>query len=82
MISPVANSVGASQEASIRPKYLCHCIKVTHSEVRETVELYGCESVEQVTNCCGAGGGCTACHRKIRAFLSARVEESRVSAQR
>jgi NAD(P)H-nitrite reductase large subunit len=52
--------------------YLCHCLKVSHDQVREAIAFHGCETVDDVTNVCSAGGGCTACHHKIRAYLSRR----------
>ena len=55
-----------------KPVYLCHCLKVSHDEVQEAILLNGCETVDDVTNSCGAGGGCTGCHRRIREYLAQR----------
>jgi bacterioferritin-associated ferredoxin len=52
--------------------YLCHCLKVTHDQVRDAIAFHGCETVEDVTSVCSAGGGCTCCHHKIRAYLAKR----------
>jgi bacterioferritin-associated ferredoxin len=72
-MTPATASLTAPVDESVaRATYLCHCLKVTHDEVRDAVEFHGCESVEEVTAVCGAGGGCTACHRKIRAILGTR----------
>lgn len=62
----------SAEPATLQCAILCHCLKVTHGEVTAAIDLHGCESVDQVTNACGAGGGCTACHRKIRALLAQR----------
>lgn len=64
--SPVAEALN---QVSARPRYLCHCLKVSHDQVRHAVDFHGCESVDEVTSACGAGGGCTACHRRIRSML-------------
>ncbi|MGC1273272.1 MAG: (2Fe-2S)-binding protein [Planctomycetaceae bacterium] len=61
-----------AETATLQCATLCHCLKVTRGEVADAIDLHGCESVEHVTNACGAGGGCTACHRKIRALLARR----------
>jgi NAD(P)H-nitrite reductase large subunit len=51
---------------------LCHCLKVSQGEIADAIDLHACETVDDVTNACGAGGGCTACHHKIRALLAQR----------
>lgn len=71
MTPPAAPLNGTGIEAS-QATYLCHCLKVSHDQVRDAVTFRGCETVEEVTNVCAAGGGCTACHRKIRAYLARR----------
>ncbi|MBX3441933.1 MAG: hypothetical protein KF774_05960 [Planctomyces sp.] len=35
----------------------------------DAVVLFGCESVREVTQVNDAGGGCTACHCKIRQLI-------------
>lgn len=72
MTPPAAPLASPLHEVSARPRYLCHCLKITQDQVEDAVEFHGCDSVEDVTNCCGAGGGCTACHRRIRAVLGGR----------
>jgi NAD(P)H-nitrite reductase large subunit len=72
MTPPPADLIAApSAETTARQaSVLCHCLKISHGEVSEAIELHGCDSIEHVTNACGAGGGCTACHRRIRALLN------------
>jgi NifU-like protein len=59
---------------------LCHCLRVYADEVRQAIDEGELTSVKQVTQACGAGGGCTACHRHIKRFLAeaahARVDEA------
>lgn len=49
-------------------------------EIQQTIDENGLTSVRQVTSACGAGGGCTACHRHIKRMLAeaaaARAEET------
>jgi bacterioferritin-associated ferredoxin len=49
---------------------LCHCLRVTQDQVREAVADRGLATVRQVTASCGAGGGCTACHRHIKRVIA------------
>ena len=70
-MTPPAAALSAPATAA-RPAYLCHCLKVTADQVQDAVAFAGCESVAEVTDRCGAGGGCTACHRRIRALLGGR----------
>jgi bacterioferritin-associated ferredoxin len=70
MTPPAAPLAAPANELGTKPTYLCHCLKVTPDQVRHAVDFHGCSSVEEVTNTCGAGGGCTACHRRIRAYLA------------
>jgi bacterioferritin-associated ferredoxin len=72
MTPPAAPFAATLDEVSAKPRYLCHCLKVTADQVQDAVAFHGCESVAEVTGVCGAGGGCTACHRRIRAALNGR----------
>jgi bacterioferritin-associated ferredoxin len=42
---------------------------VTEVEIRHVIEQSDLATVRQVTHACGAGGGCTACHRHIKRYL-------------
>jgi bacterioferritin-associated ferredoxin len=48
---------------------ICHCLGVTEAEIRQTIVEGELASVRQVAHACGAGSGCTACHRHIRRYL-------------
>lgn len=67
-LSQPALLLGARVECPERP--LCHCLGVSHAEVRETIEQHDLVSVRGVTQACGAGGGCTACHRHLKRLLN------------
>lgn len=48
---------------------LCHCLRVSESQIRAAVELAGCQTIRDVRRQTGAGSGCTACHRRICALI-------------
>ena len=56
-------------------RIVCHCLQVRESQMRECVTTLGLETVSQVKAHCGAGGGCTACHRRIREIIAAHRRE-------
>jgi bacterioferritin-associated ferredoxin len=49
---------------------LCHCLNVDADEVRAAIDDGGLQTVRQVSQACGAGGGCTSCHRHIKRMLA------------
>ncbi len=77
-LSCSANLGSLTENRTVRP--LCHCLHVFADEVQQAIDLDGCQTVRQVTANCGAGGGCTACHRHIKRMLAeaaaARAEEA------
>lgn len=56
------------ESRAVRP--LCHCLNVHTDEIQQAIDMDGCSTVRQVTASCGAGGGCTACHRHIKRLLA------------
>jgi len=52
---------------------LCRCLDVTESEIREAICEHQPQTVQGVSQICGAGGGCMSCHRHIRRMLNERV---------
>lgn len=50
-------------------RIVCHCLRVTEEEVLQAAEVGKPHSIKQIMDHTGAGGGCTACHRRIRALL-------------
>lgn len=49
---------------------VCHCLKVTAAEIKTAASLIERPTAACVMNLTGAGGGCTACHRRIRQMIS------------
>ena len=54
---------------------LCHCLNVEADEVRAAIDDGGLQTVRQVSQTCGAGGGCTSCHRHIKRMLAQAAAE-------
>lgn len=55
--------------------FICRCLRITESEIHEVADTK-CEiSVREITRQTGAGAGCTACHKLIRALLAARKQQ-------
>jgi NAD(P)H-nitrite reductase large subunit len=52
---------------------VCYCLRVSESQVVDCIAVTGCETVRDVMQQIGAGGGCTACHCRIRDLLAART---------
>jgi bacterioferritin-associated ferredoxin len=52
---------------------LCRCLNVTESDVLEAISEHQPQTVQGVSQICGAGAGCMSCHRHIRRMLSERV---------
>lgn len=48
---------------------LCHCLQVSQDSVVDAIDQYRLNSIREVQGCTGAGGGCTACHYRIRRLL-------------
>ena len=48
---------------------VCQCFGVTDEKIKRVVRENNLTTVEQVTNYCKAGGGCTSCHSKIEELI-------------
>lgn len=53
--------------------YVCVCLAVTDTTVREAIEG-GCSTRHAVTRQCGAGGDCGACHGMIEDMIEDHAE--------
>lgn len=60
--------------------YVCVCLAVTDSCVREAIEN-GCDSRQAVTRACRAGGDCGACHGMIESMIEDHLEAADRSGQ-
>lgn len=52
---------------------VCHCLHVTASAIDVAITVDRCRTVRDIVGTTEAGGGCTACHRRIRDILARRV---------
>ena len=50
-------------------KVICVCFGVTDTEIKKVVSENNLTTVEEVTNYCKAGGGCTGCHPQIEQII-------------
>lgn len=50
-------------------KLICKCFGVTDAKIKRVVMENNLTTVQQVTNYCKAGGGCTACHFEIENII-------------
>ncbi|MFN0195833.1 MAG: (2Fe-2S)-binding protein [Planctomycetaceae bacterium] len=61
-------------------RIVCHCLRVTEEEVIQAASDGNITCIKQIMDYTGAGGGCTACHQRIRGLLAgerARCEMNR-----
>ena len=50
-------------------RFVCHCLQVTETEVVDTIVSLEVRSVRDLQRHTGAGGGCTACHRRLSQLI-------------
>ena len=53
---------------------VCRCLNVTRSMVVDSVAISGHSNLKDLCRATGAGGGCTACHVRLRALLRDSLE--------
>ncbi|MFN0055789.1 MAG: bacterioferritin-associated ferredoxin [Planctomycetales bacterium] len=56
-------------EADDCESIVCHCLKVSESTLVEAIAICGAASVRELCHQTGAGGGCTACHSRLRELI-------------
>ena len=54
---------------------ICTCFGVSEETIEKVIELRAAETVEDVTEACGAGGGCGACQPLIEDILEIHLRE-------
>ena len=60
---------GENTDRNLEDTTLCTCYNVSENEVRRVIVENQLTTVEEVTNCTKAGGGCGKCKGKIQAIL-------------
>lgn len=48
---------------------ICQCFQVSDKTIKAHIREGDLHSIEEVTESCGAGGGCQSCHMLIQLFL-------------
>jgi NifU-like protein len=48
---------------------ICQCFQVSDATIKSHIKKDGLKEIEQVTEACGAGGGCQSCHMLIQLFI-------------
>jgi len=71
--------VHTSDRHACHERPLCHCLNVTEPEVREAIQQHDLVTVRGVAQACGAGGGCTACHRHLKRLLNENTVAKRMN---
>jgi len=61
MNKPAANNT----EAEI----ICQCFQVSDDTIKSCIQSGNLDSIEEITEACGAGGGCQSCHMLLQLFL-------------
>lgn len=61
------------------PRPVCHCLGVHAEEIRSSIVEQDLNTVRGVTKACGAGGGCTSCHRHIKRMLQEHAAQRRTT---
>jgi NifU-like protein len=70
LIAAIENyRTGSTEAREIPEDILCTCFGVTETEVRTVIQENNLKTIEQVTNYCKAGGGCTGCQSEIQRVL-------------
>ena len=48
---------------------ICQCFQVSDKTIKSHIRDGDLKEIEQVTEACGAGGGCQSCHMLIQLFI-------------
>ncbi len=48
---------------------ICQCFQVSDETIKSHIKKDNLKNIEQVTEACGAGGGCQSCHMLIQLFI-------------
>lgn len=59
----------AAAAATLDDPVVCHCLQVTESTIHEAVASGAVRSLCDLRRHTGAGGGCSACHLRLRRYL-------------
>lgn len=64
---------GCSSMTDESENVVCRCLQIREFQVVDCIAVSGAETVRQVSQLCGAGGGCRACHCRIQELIACRT---------
>jgi bacterioferritin-associated ferredoxin len=50
-------------------EFICQCFQVTDETIKYHIREGKLKTIEEITEACGAGGGCQSCHMLLELFL-------------
>lgn len=71
--------IDTRKQEEIEGRLICQCFGVRENLIRKVIRENSLTTVEQVTNYCKAGGGCTSCHPSIEEILAEEMGRRRAS---
>lgn len=62
--------LGRTHSAADCPETIvCHCLEVSENTIADAIAVCGLSTVKEICRETGAGGGCTACHARLKELL-------------
>lgn len=59
---------------------ICQCFQVSDQTIKSRIKKGNLKEIEQVTDACGAGGGCQSCHMLIQLYIDQHHNEGKMPA--
>src|SRR5262245_44293324 len=72
MRTRVRLAAGCAEQTASADEIVCRCLGISKAAITSAIENGQLESLREVIESTGAGGGCTACHIAIRAYFHQR----------
>jgi NifU-like protein len=72
-------------ESSSNPdeEIICQCFQVSDKTIKGHIKAGNLKEIEEITEACGAGGGCQSCHMLLQLFIDQHhnVDKPKISEQ-
>lgn len=72
--------MGEPARGNAEDRLLCRCFRVSEAAVRRTIRERSLKTVEEVTACTNAAGGCSSCYDDIQAIFDETTGTKRIAA--
>jgi len=70
MFSPAMQILARTHvEGDCDESIVCRCLAVSESTVADAIAVCGLATIREICRETGAGGGCTACHARLKVLL-------------